>query len=117
MATAAYNSTIRATSQPSVSFSDEAMTDSGDHTTYTITNTAKQFLDRDVAVVTQARYDEIQTVTIAGSPTGGTFTLTFGANTTSAIAYNAAASAVQTALQALASIGTGNALVTGSAGG
>lgn len=117
MATAGYNSTIRATSQPSISFTDEAMTDSGDHLTYTITNTAKQFLDRDISVVTQARYDEIQTVTITGSPTGGTFTLTFGANTTSAIAYNAAASAVQTALQALASIGSGNALVTGSAGG
>jgi hypothetical protein len=117
MATAAYNATIRATSQPSIAFTDEAMTDSGDHTTYTITNAAKQFLDRDVAVVTQARYDEIQTVTITGGPTGGTFTLTFGANTTTGIAYNAAASAVQSALVALASIGAGNATVSGSAGG
>ena len=117
MATAAYNATIRATSQPSISFTDEAMTDSGDHTTYTITNAAKQFLDRDVAVVTQARYDEIQTVTITGGPTGGTFTLTFGGNTTTGIAFNAAASAVQSALVALASIGAGNATVSGSAGG
>ena len=61
--------------------------------------------------------NEIQTVTITGSPTGGTFTLTFMGATTSAIAYNAASSAVQTALQALATIGSGNATVTGSAGG
>jgi len=114
---ASYGAVIRATSQPSVAFTDEATTDAGDHLTYSITNAAKQFLDRDVAVVVQARYDEIQTVTITGAPTGGTFTLTFGANTTSTIAYNAAASAVQTALQALASIGSGNALVTGSNGG
>lgn len=57
-----------------------------------------------------------QTVTITGSPTGGTFTLTFGGQTTTGIAYNATTSAVQTALQALSSIGSGNATVTGSAG-
>lgn len=59
--------------------------------------------------------NEVQTVTI--SATGGTFTLTFSGNTTAAIAWNAAASAVQTALEALASIGTGNVSVSGSAGG
>lgn len=58
-----------------------------------------------------------QSVTIGGSPTGGTFTLTFGGQTTSAIAYNASASTVQTALQALSTIGAGNATVTGAAGG
>ncbi|MEV0247968.1 hypothetical protein AB0H76_15350 [Nocardia sp. NPDC050712] len=57
------------------------------------------------------------TVTIGGSPSGGTFTLTFGGQTTSAIAYNAAASAVQSALIALSSVGSGNATVTGSNGG
>lgn len=61
--------------------------------------------------------DEVQTATITGSPTGGTFTLTFGGQTTSAIAYNAAASAVQTALQALSTVGANNVTVTGSAGG
>jgi hypothetical protein len=61
--------------------------------------------------------NEVQTVTITGTPTGGTFTLTFNGRTTTAIAYNAASSAVQTALQALSSIGAGNATVTGSAGG
>lgn len=57
-----------------------------------------------------------QTVTISGGPTGGTFTLTFNGQTTAGIAYDAAASAVQTALQALSSIGSGNATVSGTAG-
>ncbi|MCU1640914.1 MAG: hypothetical protein JWN03_1189 [Nocardia sp.] len=57
------------------------------------------------------------TVTIGGTPTGGTFPLTFNGQTATGIAYNAAASAVQTALEALSTIGTGNVTVTGSAGG
>jgi len=47
---------------------------------------------------------EVQRITITGAPTGGTFTLTLGANTTSAIAYNAAAGVVEAALNALASV-------------
>lgn len=39
-----------------------------------------------------------------GAPTGGQYTLTFGANTTTPIAYNANAATVQAALNALASI-------------
>lgn len=116
-AEAAYNTTINITAQPAVAFTNEAMTDSGDKTTYTITNSAKRYLDLNTAVVVQAEHDEVQTVTITGSPTGGTFTLTFGANTTSTIAFNASAATVQAALVALASIGSGNASVTGSAGG
>jgi hypothetical protein len=115
-ATAAYNSTIYLTSQPSVALTDEAMS-SSDLTTFTITDQTKRFLDRATATVVQAQYDEVQSITITGSPTGGTFTLTFGAQTTSTIAFNASASTVQTRLQALSSIGTGNALVTGSVGG
>ena len=34
-------------------------------------------------------------VTLTGSPTGGSFTLTFGGDTTSGIAYNASASTVR----------------------
>lgn len=45
--------------------------------------------------------NEVQTVTITGTPTGGTFTLTYGGNTTAPIAYNANAAAVQSALLAL----------------
>lgn len=65
----------------------------------------------------QSARNEIQQVSVATDPTGGTFTLTFGADTTSGIAYNASAATVQTALQALSSIGSGNALVSGPAGG
>lgn len=60
---------------------------------------------------------EVQTVTITGGPTGGSFTLTFQGETTAAIAYNATAAAVQTALRALDNIGAGQVGVTGSAGG
>jgi hypothetical protein len=60
--------------------------------------------------------NEVQTVTISGGPTGGTFSLTFQGQTTPALAYNASTSAVQTALQALSTIGAGNATVTGTAG-
>lgn len=56
-------------------------------------------------------------VVTLGSPSAGTFTLTYNGQTTSGIAYNAAASAVQTALTGLSSIGSNNATVTGSAGG
>lgn len=58
--------------------------------------------------------DEVQTVTISGSPTGGTFTLTFDGDTTAAIAHNAAAADVQAALEALGTIGAGNVTVSGS---
>lgn len=61
--------------------------------------------------------DNTQTVTLTGGPTGGTFTLTYKGQTTSGIAYNAASSAVQTAVQALSTVGPGNATVSGSAGG
>jgi hypothetical protein len=52
-----------------------------------------------------------------GSPSAGTFTLTFNGQTTAGIAFGATISAVQTALVALSSVGTGNATVTGSTGG
>lgn len=68
-------------------------------------------------VATQAGANEVQTVTVNGTPTGGTFTLTFAGETTTPIAYNAAAAAVQAALVALPNIGTGNVTASGSAGG
>jgi RHS repeat-associated protein len=61
--------------------------------------------------------DAVQTVKLTGAPTGGTFTLTFGGQTTAAIAYNASAAAVQAAVQALSSVGSGNAVVTAAPGG
>ena len=59
---------------------------------------------------------EVQTVTLANA-TGGTFTLTYKGQTTGGVAYNAAASAVQTAVTGLTTVGSGNATVSGSAGG
>lgn len=51
--------------------------------------------------------DEVQTVTLALA-TGGTFTLTYSGQTTAAIAYNATAAAVKSALEALSNIGVGD---------
>lgn len=59
--------------------------------------------------------NEQQTITVTGTPAGGTFTLTFNGATTANIAYNAAASAVVTALEALPNIGPGNVTATGGA--
>lgn len=60
--------------------------------------------------------DKVQTVTINGTPTGGTFNLSAGGNTATGIAYNAAASTVQTAIRAFGGYFSG-VTVTGSAGG
>ncbi|MEW1565830.1 hypothetical protein AB0454_22925 [Streptomyces sp. NPDC093509] len=67
------------------------------------------------AAVPVAGTDEVQTVTITGTPTGGTFTLTFNSQTTSAIPYNAAAAAVQSALEALSNIAPGDVVCAGGA--
>ncbi len=61
--------------------------------------------------------NEVQTITLSPTPTGGTFTLTYDGQTTSAIAYNASAATVDAALEALSNIGAGDVAVTGSAGG
>lgn len=61
--------------------------------------------------------NEVQLVTITGAPTGGTWTLTFSGQTTAPIVFNAAAAAVQTALEALSNIAPGDVTVVGSAGG
>lgn len=58
---------------------------------------------------------EVQTITV--NATGGTFTVTWNAQTTSAIAYNATAGTVQTALEALSNIAPGDVVVTGGPGG
>lgn len=53
-------------------------------------------------------------IAITGS--SGTFTVTHRGNTSAPIAYNATTGAVQSALELVPSIGTGNVTVTGSAG-
>ncbi|MGW5387206.1 hypothetical protein [Nocardia sp. NPDC003963] len=56
------------------------------------------------------------TVTVPAGTTAGTFPLTFNGQTAASIAFDATTSAVQSALVALSTIGTGNATVTGTAG-
>jgi hypothetical protein len=63
-----------------------------------------------------AGQSEVQTLTFTGTPTGGTFTLTYRGATTAPIAYNAVNTAVDTAFEALATVGAGNVAVTGGPG-
>ncbi len=53
-------------------------------------------------------------VSLTNTPTGGTYTLTFGAQTTGPLQYNASTSTVRAALEALSSIGSGNVTVAGT---
>lgn len=59
---------------------------------------------------------ESQTVTVA-SATGGTFTLTYAGQTTTALAYNVSAADMEAALAALSTVGLGNVHVSGPASG
>ena len=61
--------------------------------------------------------NEVQTLTVTGGPTGGTFTITWSGQTTTALAYNATAAQVQTTLEALSNIAPGDVTVTGNPGG
>jgi hypothetical protein len=62
-----------------------------------------------------AGVDEVVTLTITGTPTGGTFQIVYNGVLSSSIAYNAASSVVQTAVRGL-SADLRSATVTGSAG-
>lgn len=59
----------------------------------------------------------MQRLTIDGAPSGGTFTLGYEGVSASAVAYNATATAVQTALRAVTAIGTSGMKVSGRPGG
>jgi hypothetical protein len=61
--------------------------------------------------------NNVQTVTIGGAPTGGTFTLSLDAQTTTPLAFNATGAVVQAALILLPNINTNNVTVAGAAGG
>ena len=56
-------------------------------------------------------------LTLYGTGLGGTFTLSYGGQTTAALAFNATAATIQAALQGLSSVGAGNMTVSGGAGG
>lgn len=59
--------------------------------------------------------NQVETLTITGAPTGGTFRLRLYGDITVPVAYNANAGEVQTALHALPSIGDLGVTVTGDA--
>ncbi|OGF05209.1 MAG: hypothetical protein A2W00_04485 [Candidatus Eisenbacteria bacterium RBG_16_71_46] len=68
------------------------------------------------ATISTPTTNGVWTVTL-GTQSSGHFHLIFNGQTTDEIAYNAAASAVQSALVALSTVGSGNVTVTGAAGG
>jgi hypothetical protein len=57
--------------------------------------------------------NEVQALSKTGTPTAGTFTLTYSGQTTAAIAWNATAAAIKTALEALSNISVGDISVSG----
>jgi flagellar hook-associated protein 2 len=64
---------------------------------------------------TPTQVAEVQTLTPNAAATGGTFTLSFGGQTTSALAYNASVGSIQTALNALSTVSAaGGVTVAGS---
>lgn len=60
-----------------------------------------------------AGVQEIETLSATGTVTGGTFTLTYNAQTTATLPWNATAAQVQSALMALSTIGDNDVIVTG----
>lgn len=65
-------------------------------------------------LITTGGTNEVQSATISGTPTGGTYTLTFNGQTTAPIAYNANAAAIQAALVALSNLNSGDVVVSGT---
>jgi len=70
----------------------------------------------DISLFTAVAVNEVQTVTIGGGASGGTFPLIFNGQTAAGIAWNASTSAVRSALEALSNVGVGDVTVTGSPG-
>lgn len=73
------------------------------------------FYNRGVSGSYRRSGNRVQVVTLVGTPTGGTFTISWRGNTTAGIAYDASAATVQTAIRLLP--GLSAATATGSAGG
>lgn len=59
-----------------------------------------------------AAVNEVSRITITA--TGGTYTITYAGQTTSALAFDADAATIETALEALSNVGTDELLVTGT---
>ncbi len=118
-ALAGYLGAVYVTSSPSLALPTTTCTNlSADGLTWPISNPVLRYLDITYSTppLVQTECDAVQTVALTGNPTGGTFTLTFGGQTTAGINWNATASQVQSALIALSSVGAGNVAVTGGPG-
>jgi hypothetical protein len=57
--------------------------------------------------------NEVQRLTITGTPTGGSFTLTYAGETTTALNHNASVATIQAALDALSNVDPGDITVAG----
>lgn len=69
-----------------------------------------------LGAVTGAAANDVQTITITGTPDAGSIRVLMNGEITAAIAFNATAATVAAALVALPSIGAGNVTVTGGPG-
>lgn len=67
----------------------------------------------DVIRLTGSETNEVQTLTITGTPAGGTFRVNFKGVSSGTIAYNAIASVVQSTLELMSTVGSGNVLCAG----
>lgn len=74
------------------------------------------FYNRGVSGKYRRSGNKVQVLTITGTPTGGSITIGSGDNNTATVAYNAASSAVQTAIRAWGGL-FASVTVAGSAGG
>lgn len=90
-------------------------TDSTTHLTLTANTAGKPFTVTATSTNDGSATNEVQSLAISGTPTGGTFTLTYDGQTTAGIAYNANAAAVQSALEALSNVATNDIVCTGGA--
>ena len=89
----------------------------GDGRTFAAAFAANQALKKGTLIgqISASPASEQQTLTVTGTPTGGSFTLTFNGQTTTPLAHNATASQVQAAMEALVTVGAGNVLAGGGA--
>jgi len=90
------------------------MEGSGNRRSVQVTSNLTIVAGQALVAETTAAANDVQTLAETGSPTGGTFKLTFMGQQTAAIAYNASAATIQAALQALSTIGSGNVTCTGT---
>jgi hypothetical protein len=71
------------------------------------------FFARRIDWTAQMSSNQIKTITPTGTISGGTWTTTVDGQTTTALAYTATATAIQTAIEALSNVDPGDVLVTG----